>query len=97
MISDAVFPVEPWQVREATLDRDLLAQTESVFALSNGHLGLGHAWSSRRSPQAVRDQVAAALNGARFAGWDGSRAARPDPRTSRWGFPSCAAGQLAGP
>ena len=40
MIGKAVFPVEPWQVREATLGLDLLAQTESVFALSNGHIGL---------------------------------------------------------
>jgi alpha,alpha-trehalose phosphorylase len=36
----AMFPVEPWCVREASFDLDLLAQTESVFALSNGHLGL---------------------------------------------------------
>jgi alpha,alpha-trehalose phosphorylase len=40
MIGKAVFPVEDWQVREASLDLDLLAQTESVFALSNGHVGL---------------------------------------------------------
>jgi alpha,alpha-trehalose phosphorylase len=40
MIGRAVFPVEHWQVREASLDLDLLAQTESVFALSNGHVGL---------------------------------------------------------
>jgi alpha,alpha-trehalose phosphorylase len=40
MIGRAVFPVEQWQVREASLDLDLLAQTESVFALSNGHIGL---------------------------------------------------------
>jgi trehalose/maltose hydrolase-like predicted phosphorylase len=40
MIGAGVFPVEPWVVREADFDLDLLAQTESVFALSNGHLGL---------------------------------------------------------
>ena len=34
------FPVEPWTVRETLLDLDRLAQAESVFALSNGHLGL---------------------------------------------------------
>ena len=39
MIRQAAFTVEPWSLREATLDLDLLAQTESVFALSNGHLG----------------------------------------------------------
>lgn len=40
MIRGDAFPVEPWQVRETHLDLDLLAQTESLFALSNGHLGL---------------------------------------------------------
>lgn len=39
-ISDQVFPVEPWQVRETSLDLDILAQSESLFALSNGHIGL---------------------------------------------------------
>ncbi|MGH2816380.1 MAG: hypothetical protein ACRDLC_14620, partial [Actinomycetota bacterium] len=32
--------VEPWSVREHGLALDKLAQSESVFALSNGHLGL---------------------------------------------------------
>ncbi|MCW2663520.1 MAG: glycosyl hydrolase [Mycobacterium sp.] len=40
MISEEAFPVEPWQVRETRLDLDLLAQSESLFALSNGHIGL---------------------------------------------------------
>src|SRR6202047_4971570 len=40
MISDDTFPVEPWQVRETRLDLNLLAQSESLFALSNGHIGL---------------------------------------------------------
>lgn len=35
-----VFTVEPWCVREPELRLDRLAQTESVFALSNGHLGM---------------------------------------------------------
>ena len=39
MIQHAAFPVEPWSIRETELDLDTLAQTESVFALSNGHLG----------------------------------------------------------
>ena len=34
------YSVEPWQVRETHLDRELLARSESIFALSNGHLGL---------------------------------------------------------
>ncbi|MET7423068.1 glycosyl hydrolase family 65 protein [Dactylosporangium sp. NPDC005555] len=36
----ATFPVEPWAIRETRLDLDDLGQTESLFALSNGHLGL---------------------------------------------------------
>jgi alpha,alpha-trehalose phosphorylase len=33
------FVVEPWAVREPKLDLKLLGQTESIFALSNGHIG----------------------------------------------------------
>lgn len=40
MISDDVFPIEPWHVRETALHLDNLARTESLFALSNGHIGL---------------------------------------------------------
>ena len=40
MIDDPTFRVEPWCVREERLDLDLIAQSESVFALSNGHIGL---------------------------------------------------------
>jgi alpha,alpha-trehalose phosphorylase len=39
VIKHPSFHVEPWCLREDALDLDLLAQTESVFALSNGHLG----------------------------------------------------------
>jgi alpha,alpha-trehalose phosphorylase len=35
-----VFPVEPWRIRETTLELDRLAHTESIFALSNGNIGL---------------------------------------------------------
>ena len=40
MISEDAFPVEPWHLRETRLDLELLAQSESLFALSNGHIGL---------------------------------------------------------
>src|SRR6059058_2597665 len=40
MIGTDVFAVEPWSVTERELHLDLLAQTESIFALSNGHIGL---------------------------------------------------------
>jgi alpha,alpha-trehalose phosphorylase len=39
MIRHEAFSVEPWSIRETALDLDILAQTESLFALSNGHLG----------------------------------------------------------
>ncbi len=39
MIRDDNFLLEPWAIREVRLDLDLLAQTESIFALSNGHIG----------------------------------------------------------
>ena len=40
MIQHEGFAVEPWAVRETALDFGRLAQTESVFALANGHLGM---------------------------------------------------------
>ncbi|WP_420116357.1 glycoside hydrolase family 65 protein [Micromonospora sp.] len=40
MIRERAYPVEPWHIRETRLDMDVLAQSESVFALSNGHIGL---------------------------------------------------------
>jgi alpha,alpha-trehalose phosphorylase len=40
VITHSAFAVEPWCVRETHLDLDVLAQTESVFALANGHIGL---------------------------------------------------------
>lgn len=40
MIKQAAYAVEPWCVREQRLSLDTLAQSESVFALSNGHIGL---------------------------------------------------------
>jgi alpha,alpha-trehalose phosphorylase len=40
VIRQAAYAVEPWCVRETSLNLDTLAQSESVFALSNGHIGL---------------------------------------------------------
>ncbi|MDP8925780.1 MAG: family 65 glycosyl hydrolase [Actinomycetota bacterium] len=34
------FPPEPWAIRETELDLSTLAQSEALFALSNGHIGL---------------------------------------------------------
>jgi alpha,alpha-trehalose phosphorylase len=40
MIQHPSFRSEPWRLHETELRLDLLAQAESVFALSNGHLGV---------------------------------------------------------
>ncbi len=40
MITHPHFAVEPWSLTEEQLDLGVLAQAESVFALSNGHIGL---------------------------------------------------------
>jgi alpha,alpha-trehalose phosphorylase len=40
VITQPHFTIEPWAVTEERLDLDMLAQSESVFALSNGHIGL---------------------------------------------------------
>jgi len=40
MIAHPNFAVEPWSLRETALDLEVLAQTESLFALANGHIGL---------------------------------------------------------
>ncbi len=40
MIEQPAFSVADWSVREERLRLNFLAQTESVFALSNGHIGL---------------------------------------------------------
>jgi alpha,alpha-trehalose phosphorylase len=39
VIEHPVFPVEPWQLRESELDLSVLPHAESLFALSNGHVG----------------------------------------------------------
>ena len=39
MIHNECFEVEPWAVREVRLDMKYLGQAESIFALSNGHIG----------------------------------------------------------
>src|SRR5215472_9107360 len=40
MIEHPAFTIEEWSVREMGLHFDTMAQTESLFALSNGHIGL---------------------------------------------------------
>ncbi len=40
MIKHPAFKIDPWKIHEVDLHLEILAQTESVFALSNGHIGL---------------------------------------------------------
>jgi alpha,alpha-trehalose phosphorylase len=40
VIEPGALAVEPWAVVERELHLDLLAETEAIFALSNGHIGL---------------------------------------------------------
>jgi alpha,alpha-trehalose phosphorylase len=40
MTDQSTFPVEPWTITEQSLDLDLLGQSETIFALANGHIGL---------------------------------------------------------
>ncbi|MGP4089466.1 glycoside hydrolase family 65 protein [Streptomyces sp. KR55] len=39
MISHPSYAIEPWVLRETALDLGMLGQSESIFALSNGHIG----------------------------------------------------------
>src|SRR6516162_8110900 len=39
-MSERLFAIEPWCVREQRLHLDRLAETESIFALANGHIGI---------------------------------------------------------
>jgi alpha,alpha-trehalose phosphorylase len=40
VIQHPSFRVEPWALHETALNLEVLAQTESLFALSNGHIGV---------------------------------------------------------
>ena len=40
MIDHPNYPVDPWAIHETGLHLEMLAQSESVFALGNGHIGL---------------------------------------------------------
>ncbi len=40
MINRSAYPIDPWALCETSLDLGVLAQSETLFALSNGHIGL---------------------------------------------------------
>jgi len=71
---------------EASAD---LAQTTVACRLAPGQRlqlvkFVAYAWSARRSPPAVRDQVEAAIEGARLEGWPGLLAAQRDYLDAFW-------------
>ena len=37
---ESIYPLEPWALHETSLDLGGLARSESLFALSNGHIGM---------------------------------------------------------
>ena len=59
MISHPAFSCEPWSLCETGLDLDVLAQSESVFALSNGHIG----WRGNLDEGAPYELPGSYLNG----------------------------------
>ena len=54
MIQHPSFRVEPWSLHETALNLDVLAQTESLFALSNGHIGAARQSRRGRAARAAR-------------------------------------------
>lgn len=59
MILHPAFSVEPWCLRETELHLDVLAQSESVFAPSNGHIG----WRANLDERAPHGLPGSFLNG----------------------------------
>jgi len=59
VIQHPAFHVEPWCLRETELHVDVLAQSESVFALSNGHIG----WRANLDEGAPHGLPGSYLNG----------------------------------
>ena len=54
-----VFAVDPWSIPERELHLDLLGQAESIFALSNGHIGLrGNLEEGNRPLRPARSRAA---------------------------------------
>ena len=79
----------PGRVAEETEARDDWARTTIVCRLQPGEQlrvvkFLAYGWSSARSSPAVRDQVAAALTGARYSGWEGLLTSQRDYLDAFW-------------
>ncbi|MFG2818617.1 glycoside hydrolase family 65 protein [Kitasatospora sp. NPDC048365] len=72
MIVHPAYPVDPWCLREERLDTDVLAQSESLFALSNGHLG----WRGNLDEGEPRGLSGSYLNGV----YEGHRQHCPEPQ-----------------
>ena len=79
----------PGEYAVDTVVREDLARTTVVCTLRPGQRlrlvkYLGYGWSAHRSETAVRDQVAAALAGARHVGWDGLSRAQHEYLDQFW-------------
>jgi alpha,alpha-trehalose phosphorylase len=87
---DHVVEGPPGTVTTAESEPDLARVTVSTELQPGETLTLvkymGYGWSSRRSMPALRDQVDAALAGARRAGWDGLVAAQRTYLERGWGL-----------
>jgi len=59
VIHQSAYGAEPWCLRESELNLDVLAQSESVFALSNGHIG----WRANLDEGAPHGLPGSYLNG----------------------------------
>jgi alpha,alpha-trehalose phosphorylase len=74
---------------QETEAREDWARTTVVSTLERGQSLrlvklMAYGWSSQRSPAALRDQVAAALTGAQFSGWDGLRQSQQEYLAEYW-------------
>ena len=101
VISHDAYPAEPWAVRETALDLDFLAQSESLFALSNGHLGPARqprrgraARPQRHLPQRLLRVVPARATAS--AATATPRTARRGQRHRRQAHPAAGRGRAAG-
>jgi alpha,alpha-trehalose phosphorylase len=77
MIHHPAFSIEPWCLRETRLDLDILAQTESLFALSNGHVG----WRGNLDegdPHAIPGSYVNGVHELRTRSWTDESYDRPD-------------------
>jgi len=77
VIHHRAFTIEPWCLRETWLDLEILAQTESLFALANGHVGW-RATLDEGEPHALPGSYVNGVHELRPLGSDGEEYDRPE-------------------